>query len=166
MQALKRMILGMCLLSFILPLLNRGGGQVSSTDESGTLVFVAFTKDAVILAADSAVTTNGKVVRVNARKLMQVGRLGGLVIAGTTLIGNASRGEVSLQGKIAQCARQSSDIAQCAQCTTESITAALPATLKFQDSNQELLLGIYFGGYIDRSQSFELVEFFFFIGQL
>src|SRR5579859_3837583 len=86
-----------------------GGIWAQSLNEKGTLVFIGVAKDGIVFAADSAVySSDGELLRNDAHKVIAVGKLGGLVIAGATRM-RTSHGDISLYDRVVECAGASRD---------------------------------------------------------
>jgi hypothetical protein len=127
--------------------------------EGGTLDFIGFAKDGIVLSSDSAVSTNFKVTR-SAQKIITIGRLGAVAIVGSTRISVPPNGRLlDFYRGVFECSATSTDILIARGCVANQISSELPQRLEFQNPNQELLLGLYFAGYVQGLRRIEVIEF-------
>src|SRR5437588_3590738 len=87
-----------------------GGKPAIQIIESGTLVLIGFTADATILVADSAAVAGRKIIRRDAKKIIQVGNFGAALIAGANRMSSSSGEHIDIASLVTQCAKENADI--------------------------------------------------------
>jgi hypothetical protein len=136
-----------------------GGRSSVVLGESGTLLLIGFTRHAFVLAADSAVYSNGKIIRRNAVKMLPIGRFGAVLIQGAPRITGDAGKEIDLYGLVSRCAAESHNIEIAEMCVRDRVTSALPKRLRLEGASSDLIIGTYFAGYVHGKPAFYLLEF-------